>query len=108
MTHLDSNGNWKPVAIVRSAINTDNRPPLVWSTDASVASTWSSTLSIVAAICFRLSAAFTAVRHRSEGVYGSLAVISRMIRLPKYHRKLRRHHHYKRQTYSPLLNSNTR
>ena len=107
MTHLDSNGNWKPVAIVRSAINTDNRPPLVWSTDASVASTWSSTLSIVAAICFRLSAAFTAVRLRSEGVYGSLAV-SRMIRFPKYHRKLRRHHHYKRQTYSPLLNSNTR
>jgi hypothetical protein len=47
MTHLDSNGNWKPVAIVRSAINTDNRPPLVWSTDASVASTWSSTLSTV-------------------------------------------------------------
>jgi hypothetical protein len=50
----------------------------------------------------------TAVRHRSEGVYGSLAVISRMIRFPKYHRKLRCHHHYKRQTYSPLLNSHTR
>ena len=58
--------------------------------------------------CFRLSAAFTAVRHRSEGVYGSLAGISRMIRFPKCHRKLRRHYHYKRQTYSPLLNSNTR
>jgi len=108
MTHLDSTatGSRSPSSV--SAINTDNRPPLVWSTDASVASTWSSTLSIVAAICFRLSAAFTAVRHRSEGVYGSLAVISRMIRFPKYHRKLRRHHHYKRQTYSLLLNSNTR